>query len=89
MEALIIILAVSVLYFIIPSKKELNADEWDLSDIDGGTYGQKIMENITPVKKKTRKRASKKVIAKKLPKKSVKKKPKVVKKKVVKKRKTK
>ena len=87
MEALIIILAVSVLYFIIPSKKELNADEWDLSDIDGGTYGQKIMENITPVKKKTRKRTAKKVVAKKLPKKAVKKK--TVKKKVVKKRKTK
>ena len=87
MEALIIILAVSVLYLIIPSKKELNADEWDLSDIDGGTYGQKIMEDATPVKKKTRKRASKKVIAKKLPKKVVKKK--TVKKKVKTKRKVK
>ena len=85
MEALIIILAVSVLYLIIPSKKELNADEWDLSDIDGGTYGQKIMENITPVKKKTRKRTAKKVVLKKP--KVVKKK--TVKKKVVKKRKTK
>jgi hypothetical protein len=52
MEYLIIILVVSMLYFIIPSRKELLSDEWDGSDIDGGMYGTKPKA----VKKKTRKR---------------------------------
>ena len=75
MEYLIIILVVSMLYFIIPSKKEIMSDQWDGSDIDGGTY-----TGNTPkvVKKKTRKRT--KVLPKKV--------KKVVKKKVTK-RKTK
>ena len=63
MEYLIIILVVSMLYFIIPSRKELLSDEWDGSDIDGGMYGTKPKD----VKKKTRKRT------KALPKKVVKK----------------
>ena len=63
MEYLIIILVVSMLYFIIPSRKELLSDEWDGSDIDGGMYGTKPKA----VKKKTRKRT------KALPKKVVKK----------------
>ena len=76
MEYLIIILVVSMLYFIIPSKKEILSDQWDGTDIDGGTYG-----GDTPkvVKKKTRKRT--KVLPKKV--------KKVVKKKKVTKRKTK
>ena len=76
MEYLIIILVVSMLYFIIPSKKEILSDQWDGSDIDGGTY-----EGDTPkvVKKKTRKRT--KVLPKKV--------KKVVKKKKVTKRKNK
>ena len=76
MEYLIIILVVSMLYFIIPSKKEILSDQWDGSDIDGGTYrGTKPKA----VKKKTRKRT--KVLPKKV--------KKVVKKKKVTKRKTK
>jgi len=76
MEYLIIILVVSMLYFIIPSRKEILSDQWDGSDIDGGTYS-----GDTPkvVKKKTRKRT--KVLPKKV--------KKVVKKKKVTKRKTK
>jgi len=76
MEYLIIILVVSMLYFIIPSKKEILSDQWDGTDIDGGTY-----RGDTPkvVKKKTRKRT--KVLPKKV--------KKVVKKKKVTKRKTK
>ena len=69
MEYLIIILVVSMLYFIIPSKKELLSDQWDGSDIDGGIYtGQRPKA----VKKKTRKRT--KVLPKKVKKKVVKKK---------------
>ena len=78
MEFLIIILAVTVLYLIIPSKKELCSDEWDLSDIDGGTYGDKPL----PVKKKTRRKTKKVALPKKAKKKVVKKK--VVKRKVTK-----
>ena len=63
MEYLIIILVVSMLYFIIPSRKELLSDEWDGSDIDGGMYGTKPKA----VKKKTRKRT--KVLPKKVVKK--------------------
>ena len=63
MEYLIIILVVSMLYFIIPSRKELLSDEWDGSDIDGGMYGTKPKV----VKKKTRKRT--KVLPKKVVKK--------------------
>jgi len=37
MEYLIIILIVSLLYIVIPSKNELCGD----TDIDGGTYGKK------------------------------------------------
>ena len=68
MEYLIIILVVSMLYFIIPSRKELLSDEWDGSDIDGGMYGTKPKA----VKKKTRKRT--KVLPKKVKKKVVKRK---------------
>ena len=61
MEYLIIILVVSMIYLIIPSKRELLSDQWDGSDIDGGTY-----RGDTPkvVKKKTRKRT--KVLPKKV-----------------------
>lgn len=76
MEYLIIILVVSMLYFIIPSKKEIMSDQWDGSDIDGGTYKG---DTLKVVKKKTRKRT--KVLSKKV--------KKVVKKKKVTKRKTK
>ena len=76
MEYLIIILVVSMLYFIIPSKKEIMSDQWDGSDIDGGTY---MGDTPKVVKKKTRKRT--KVLPKKV--------KKVVKKKKVTKRKTK
>ncbi len=66
MEYLIIILVVSMLYFIIPTKRELCSDEWDGSDIDGGTYKG---EKVKAVKKKTRKRT--KVLPKKVKKKVV------------------
>ena len=69
MEYLIIILVVSMLYFIIPSRKELLSDQWDGSDIDGGDY---IGTTPKAVKKKTRKRT--KVLPKKVKKKVVKKK---------------
>ena len=69
MEYLIIILVVSMLYFIIASRKELLSDQWDGSDIDGGDY---IGTTPKAVKKKTRKRT--KVLPKKVKKKVVKKK---------------
>ena len=71
MEALIIILIVSMLYFIIPSKKELLSDQWDGSDIDGGIY-KGITKKPKAVKKKTRKRT--KVLPKKVKKKVAKRK---------------
>ena len=93
MEALIIILVVTVGYLAFHMNKSDSQDkEFDrLKDrldtaLDESPYK---LEPIVATKRKTRKRAAKKVIAKKLPKKSVKKKPKVVKKKVVKKRKVK
>ena len=70
MEYLIIILVVSMIYLIIPSKRELMSDQWDGSDIDGGDYiGTKPPK---AVKKKTRKRT--KVLPKKVKKKVVKRK---------------
>jgi len=71
MEALIIILVVSMLYFIIPSRKELLSDEWDGSDIDGGIYTG-VTKKLKAVKKKTRKRT--KVLPKKVKKKVAKRK---------------
>ncbi len=64
MEYLIIILAVTILYIVIPTK----CDE-DKSDIDGGTYGK----SPKSVKKKTRRR-TKKVLPKKVKKRVTKKK---------------
>jgi len=61
MECLIIILVVSMIYFIFPSK----SDRWDGSDIDGGTYGVTDTNYITPefpyeaVKKKTKRKTAK------------------------------
>ena len=64
MECLIIILVVSMIYFIFPSRK----DTWDGSDIDGGTYGVADFNYQTPaglfpydevVKKKSRKKTDK------------------------------
>ena len=67
MEYLIIILVVSMIYLIIPSKRELLSDQWDGSDIDGGDYiGTKPPKGV---KKKTRKRT--KVLPKKVKKKKV------------------
>jgi hypothetical protein len=62
MEYLIIILAVTALYIVIPKK-------CDETDIDGGIYGK----SPKSVKKKTRRR-TKKVLPKKVKKKVVKKK---------------
>ena len=91
MEALIIILVVTVGYLAFHMNKEDSHDEeFDkLKDrldtaLDESPYK---IEPIVATKRKTRKRTAKKVVAKKLPKKVVKKK--TVKKKVVKKRKTK
>jgi hypothetical protein len=87
MECLIIILVVSMTYFIFPSKK----NDKDSSDIDGGTYGVADFNYNSPsfpydavVKKKTRKKSkkaendvdvkTKKVLPKKIKKKSTKKK---------------
>ena len=67
MECLIIILVVSMIYFIFPSSKK--EDQWDGSDIDGGTYGVADLNYNSPsfpydeiVKKKTNKRTKKKII---------------------------
>jgi len=65
MEYLIIILIVSLLYIVIPSKNELCGD----TDIDGGTYGKKPKA----VKKRTRKKTAKS-LPKKVKKKTIKKK---------------
>ena len=82
MECLIIILVVSMIYFIFPSKRR--EDQWDGSDIDGGTYGIADFNYNTPtfpfnevVKKKTNKKTEKsKPLPKKVKKKTVKKKTK-------------
>lgn len=67
MEYLIIILIVSLLYIVIPSKNELCGD----TDIDGGTYGKKPKA----VRKRTRKKTAKtKTLPKKVKKKTIKKK---------------
>jgi hypothetical protein len=71
MECLIIILVVSMIYFILPSNRK--KEQWDGSDVDGGTYGVADFNYNTPtfpydevVKKKTKKKTDK---AKPLPKK--------------------
>ena len=56
MEYLIIILVVSMLYFIIPSKKEIMSDQWDGSDIDGGTYKGKTRKRTKVLPKKVKKK---------------------------------
>jgi hypothetical protein len=80
MECLIIILVVSMIYFIFPSKK----NEQDGSEVDGGTYGVADFNYNSPsfpydavVKKKTKKKTekavkvkTKKVLPKKIKKKS-------------------
>ena len=90
MEALIIILVVTVVYLAFHMKKsDLQVDEFELlkdrlnTALDESPYK---LEPIVATKRKTRKRTAKKVVLKK-PKKVVKKK--TVKKKVVKKRKQK
>ncbi len=72
MECLIIILVVSMIYFILPSNRK--KEQWDGSDVDGGTYGVADFNYNTPtfpydevVKKKSIKKKTDK--AKPLPKK--------------------
>jgi hypothetical protein len=71
MECLIIILVVSVIYFVFPSRKD--DDRWDGSDIQGEPFGVSDYSYNTPSfpfteesKKKTKKKTDK---AKPLPKK--------------------
>ena len=56
MEYLIIILVVSMLYFVVSFKDREDEKEWHGEDLDGGFYGKKVfVEHTKAVKKRTRK----------------------------------